>query len=936
MPSFTGLILLLLCCGCIPAAAAERVRERNLEGFNSSESLHVAVVPAGGLKDFFRGTTRLVANLGPNKYLVAGLRRVPSEDNDVEPWGNYLKHDARSTFRGGAHEKDNHWTLRVRVLPGGKRSKPILPRFVHSKVLSEDLLVVSGPEPALNETLRLLSKQTAVIWIERKPAYLKFNFQAMRTLHGAGVDLVPHLGGAGGEIVTVVDTGVDVRHCMFADDAKEHAPPPQYLLDRKVLDLSSREPTHAKITAYLAVRAHHGFRSVTTDYTDEENGHGTHVAGSAVGGSVCAGEEAAREVSDAKLIFVDVGVTGEEFLTIPSDLRPLLQTAYDAGSRIVTCSWGSEYNGYSLDSYFFDLFVYLNDDLTVTIANGNSGRDGAGTVGSPATAKNVISVGASAVNYEAWRTASVTADWWEARHSPLSPLEIKGRSWLFSEDNLMDFSSRGPTLDGRIKPDLVVPGSMIVSSRSRGKSREELLYMQGTSMATPLLARVVSQVRHRLRASHHLEAPSAALIKALLVNSARDLKGVLGLAYKGEALKGYPAGGGAPGLMGQGFGRVDLGEFWGGKLDFLDREEISAERQYCFEAASRGQVSITIVWTDPPSFPGNDRDLVNDLDLRVVVWSKGSTSFKENPKRIILGNHGTLPDRLNPTERVRFLADEGDIVRVLVNLPFESVDAKQHYSIVWTGSHLRRQSHCRARCTLWDPEHTCSVPGVEAGVVACDPATLTYETACRPVTCARGYAIIEGTCRPTGGSGGAPCDVKSDPLALGLGRLLKDGETCVPVACQPGYAVAGGACRCYAHLPCLAGGQGLSFTPCGDDDGAQEGALSPCTRVGSIFATLAENAPPERFVRVQLTAASVVGFGGVCVLLATCLSVGILQLSRRESDILQKRALDEFGGRVGWNIREAAPDRQAIVSRNIKKRNAPAQRRWGAAAASMV
>ena len=47
-------------------------------------------------------------------------------------------------------------------------------------------------------------------------------------------------------------------------------------------------------------------------------------------------------------------------------------------------------------SYFFDAYTYENDELLVFIAAGNSGRDDAAqTVGEPATAKNILSVGSS-------------------------------------------------------------------------------------------------------------------------------------------------------------------------------------------------------------------------------------------------------------------------------------------------------------------------------------------------------------------------------------------------------------------------------------------------------------------------------------------------------------------------------------------------------------
>ncbi|MBI4299940.1 MAG: S8 family serine peptidase, partial [Chloroflexi bacterium] len=90
----------------------------------------------------------------------------------------------------------------------------------------------------------------------------------------------------------------------------------------------------------------------------------------------------------------------------------------------------------------------------VCAAAGNDGPRG-GSIGSPGAARNVITVGAST-----------------------------------DSDQLADFSSRGPTADGRVKPDLLMPGYGIISCRARGTNMGHVIdefYTEasGTSMATP-------------------------------------------------------------------------------------------------------------------------------------------------------------------------------------------------------------------------------------------------------------------------------------------------------------------------------------------------------------------------------------------------------------------------------------------------------------------
>jgi subtilisin family serine protease len=88
-------------------------------------------------------------------------------------------------------------------------------------------------------------------------------------------------------------------------------------------------------------------------------------------------------------------------------------------------------------------------------------------------------------------------------------------------DGIVAFSSRGPTRDGRIKPDVVAPGTFVLSTRSRATSSEgwelsaDPLFMfdGGTSMATPLVAGSGAVVRAFLRTSHKSSNPALPYLK---------------------------------------------------------------------------------------------------------------------------------------------------------------------------------------------------------------------------------------------------------------------------------------------------------------------------------------------------------------------------------------------------------------------------------------
>ncbi|WP_337970477.1 S8 family serine peptidase, partial [Virgibacillus salexigens] len=73
-----------------------------------------------------------------------------------------------------------------------------------------------------------------------------------------------------------------------------------------------------------------------------------------------------------------------------------------------------------------------------------------------------------------------------------------------SDDQIAEYSSRGPTVDSFVKPDIYAPGTDIISLLAPGSALEQELpeqdidenYLQlsGTSMATPICAGVIAQM----------------------------------------------------------------------------------------------------------------------------------------------------------------------------------------------------------------------------------------------------------------------------------------------------------------------------------------------------------------------------------------------------------------------------------------------------------
>ena len=208
----------------------------------------------------------------------------------------------------------------------------------------------------------------------------------------------------------------------------------------------------------------------------DPDGHGTHTAGSIVGtgaafvGSGVPGSGQYHGVApDAQLVHQSVMDDDGGLGGIPADIGVLFQQAYDDGARIHSDSWGAPVGGgYTADAVAADSFAWDHKDMLLVFSAGNQGTDDDNDgvvdldgIDSPATAKNVLAVGASEND-----RGGIGHTWGEFWPSSFSTNPIHDDQIANHPDGLAAFSSRGPTDDGRIKPDIVAPGTYIVSTRS--------------------------------------------------------------------------------------------------------------------------------------------------------------------------------------------------------------------------------------------------------------------------------------------------------------------------------------------------------------------------------------------------------------------------------------------------------------------------------------
>ena len=410
-----------------------------------------------------------------------------------------------------------------------------------------------------NESLLEIVAQPALRTLRFEPVFSGDNNQARTHMKTSQMTTYFTTGLDGsGQIVAVADSGLDEDHGDFGSRV-----------------LSSNDVIGDGSTA------------------DKHSGHGTHVACTVLGDGTQGGYSGVA--TSAELYFQAMENDNTGNFQSPS-LNYLLNSAYSAGAYTHTNSWGSslesdqgKYTSESEDvddrANYYDRYYNGHNGLTILFAAGNDGPN-SGTVGAPSTAKNTITVGNHQNRYSG------------------------------APDSIMSGSSRGPTDDGRIKPDIIAPGGYVRSCRAQEAgdtgtatwSNTYYLEYTGTSMATPNAAGAAVMVREYLEEIAQRPSPQGALVKALLILGAEDV-GTRDIPNDDE-----------------GWGRLNLRNTLapssGQGIWVDDRSVLSGTgntKTYTFNISQGNSGFKTVLaWSDERGSPFSNTQLVNNFDLEVT------------------------------------------------------------------------------------------------------------------------------------------------------------------------------------------------------------------------------------------------------------------------------------------------------------------------------
>lgn len=438
------------------------------------------------------------------------------------------------------------------------------------------------------------------------------------------------------EILGYSDGRLDFNHYAFRD-------PQTAITD------TGEYPTHRKVVVLKRYPAG-GLGSYDS--------HGTHVGGTIAGNDSVNGGTSLHDghAKSARLVqlFPIPQPAGNDFTEPLNTITNYLRNPSLRPHTISNSWWTGTMGQYTNAASTFDLFAWKNKDIVLIKSCGNQGQTSQYRITEPGNSKSVV----DCASLQNGLSATV----------------------------LSTYSSRGPAPDGRIKPDIAVPGENIYSAQSGSSSG--YVAMSGTSMAAPCVNGNIGLMRSYLRKGFYPTGSavpadtwgyvSAALLKAMTLVSADPNVG--SYVVPSEYI---------------GWGRMDVDSVLYFATPTPDERRLLVYDdttglatgefvEFQFHNSDSMPLRAGVVWTDTAAAAGANPALINNLDCRLTAPNgdifKGNLYSAGQSERNPPGAY----DALNPLEMFRVnSADTGTwVLRVEAQ---NVVTARQPFAVVVTG-----------------------------------------------------------------------------------------------------------------------------------------------------------------------------------------------------------------------------------------------------------
>lgn len=516
------------------------------------------------------------------------------------------------------------------------------------------------------------------------------------TLHNRGIY-------GEGQIIAVLDTGLDYDNCYFAEP-DGRVPPVNTGTPTGGFSWTNVDPSRRKVIAYNFLYSCAQFPGAFAcdDPANvrawDNQGHGTHAAAAAAGdrSTPLIHDYADAIAPGAKLVIQDAGFIGGDNCSqrpgigCPAQLKPIFEQAYRQGARIHSNSWGDRQGvpaplppptaNYPQSARDVDEFVWSHPDFLVLFNTGNFGTTSTpppSTLSAPGSAKNTLQVGGT-----------------------------RG-SGGGTDQNIAQYSLNGPTRDGRIKPDLVGPAFVLAGDTDlRVDSKNcDLSVQAGTSWSSPTIAGAAALVRQYYTdgwypsgaplASQKL-VPSAALLKATLIAAARQVpeRATATSFVAAQPVPSYEQGFGFPVLDDALFFPGDRRQLRVIDVPLLTGLAQGGATTMRLNVRAGTPLKAVLVWTDPPGTASNSNatppQLVNDLDLRVVTPDGAQSHGNERL-------HPGAADRLNNVEVISLDNPVTGTHTFTISANRLGFGPRQGYALVVTGDFVEDAGPARRR-----------------------------------------------------------------------------------------------------------------------------------------------------------------------------------------------------------------------------------------------